>query len=318
MKQAFVFPGQGSQTVGMGKDLAANFAAARAVFEEVDAALGEKLSAIIFEGPEDALTLTENAQPAIMATSMAVLRVLQTEKGLDLSRDAACVAGHSLGEYTALCAAGSLSLTETARLLRVRGQAMQKAVPVGTGAMAALLGVDDATAADIAREASAGTDVCALANDNAPGQAVISGAKQAVERAIELAKAKGAKRAVLLSVSAPFHSPLMAPAAGIMEEALAAATVKAPCVPLIANVTASAVQDPAAIRRLLVDQVCGMVRWRESVAVMAEMGITRMVEIGHGKVLTGLAKRIAPNMEALCVSGPLDIEGFAPALPLAA
>jgi len=309
MKKALLFPGQGSQSLGMGKELAERFAAARAVFEEVDHALGEKLSAIIFNGPQEALTLTENAQPAIMATSMAALRVLEKETGFKVSAQAAFVAGHSLGEYSALCAAGALSLTDAARLLRVRGKAMQQAVPAGRGAMAALLGVDYALASEIAKEA-AGDEVCAVANDNAPGQVVVSGTKAAVERAIEIAKAKGAKRAIMLDVSAPFHCPLMAPAAGIMLDALSAAKISAPCVPLVANVTAKAESDPEIIKRLLVDQVTGMVRWRESVMYLAAEGVTRAVELGNGKVLSGLNKRIAPEMETINVGTPADLEAF--------
>jgi len=310
MKKALVFPGQGSQTVGMGKDLADNFPVARQVFEEVDAALGEKLSAIIFAGPQETLTLTENAQPAIMATSIAALRVLETETGFKVSEQAAFVAGHSLGEYSALCAAGTLSLADTARLVKKRGKAMQQAVPQGQGAMAALLGVDYAVASEIAREAT-GSDVCAVANDNAPGQVVVSGSKEAVLRAIEIAKTKGAKRAILLDVSAPFHSALMRPAAAIMDEALAATKINAPCVPLIANVTAKAESDAATIRRLLVEQVTGMVRWRESVQYLAAQGVTRVIEIGAGKVLSGLNKRIAPEMETVNIGTPADLEAFA-------
>ncbi|MDE3059597.1 MAG: ACP S-malonyltransferase [Pseudomonadota bacterium] len=310
MKKALLFPGQGSQSAGMGREMAENFACARQVFEEVDAALGENLSDIIFNGPQEQLTLTENAQPAIMATSIAVLRVLQVEHGFDVSKQSAFVAGHSLGEYTALCAAGALTLTDAARLLRVRGKAMQKSVPAGRGAMAALLSVDYVAAAVIAAEA-AQDEVCTVANDNAPGQVVVSGTKTAVERAIEIAKGKGAKRAVLLDVSAPFHCPLMAPAAGIMAEALSVARLSAPCVPVVANVTASAESDPATIRRLLVDQVTGMVRWRESVQYLAAQGVTRALEIGNGKVLSGLNKRIAPDMETLAIGTPADLEVFA-------
>lgn len=309
MKQAFIFPGQGSQVVGMGKAMAEHFAVARQVFDEVDAALSEKLSTLMFEGPLETLTLTENAQPAIMAASIAALRVLQAETGVDVARDAAFVAGHSLGEYSALCAAGAISLTETARLLRVRGMAMQKAVPAGNGAMAALLGVDYDAACEIAREANAG-GVCTVANDNAPGQVVISGTAGAVERALEIAKARGAKRAIMLAVSAPFHCPLMAPAAGIMQDALGAATVHMPCVPLVANVTAGAVVDPETIRRLLVEQVTGVVRWRESMHYMRTHGVTRVLEIGTGKVLSGLCKRIAPEMEAVSVGEPEDLGFF--------
>jgi [acyl-carrier-protein] S-malonyltransferase len=309
MSRAFIFPGQGSQSVGMGKALADASASAREVFEEVDDALGQKLSTVMFEGPDDALTLTENAQPAIMASAIAVLRVLEKEAGILLSGKAACVAGHSLGEYTALCAAGSLELAQTARLLKLRGQAMQAAVPVGEGAMAALLGLDFDTAAKAAREAAEG-QVCAAANDNAPGQVVISGHKAAVDRAIEIAKGMGAKRGVLLPVSAPFHCALMAPAADAMEEALADTEIKAPFVPLFANVTAAPVTDPSEIRRLLVEQVTGTVRWRESVSAMAEAGVTSFVEFG-GKVLGPMIKRIAPDARAASVITMDDIEAAA-------
>jgi [acyl-carrier-protein] S-malonyltransferase len=309
MSRAFIFPGQGSQSVGMGKALADASASAREVFEEVDDALGQKLSTIMFEGPDDALTLTENAQPAIMASAIAVLRVLEKEAGILLSGKAACVAGHSLGEYTALCAAGSLELAQTARLLKLRGQAMQAAVPVGEGAMAALLGLDFDTAAKAAREAAEG-QVCAAANDNAPGQVVISGHKAAVDRAIEIAKGMGAKRGVLLPVSAPFHCALMAPAADAMEEALADTEIKAPFVPLFANITAAPVTDPSEIRRLLVEQVTGTVRWRESVSAMAEAGVTSFVEFG-GKVLGPMIKRIAPDARAASVITMDDIEAAA-------
>ena len=309
MAQAFVFPGQGSQTVGMGREMARNFTVARAVFEEVDEALSQKLSQLMFEGPPEMLMLTENAQPAIMAVSIACLRVLEQEAGLSLSRDTAFVAGHSLGEYSALCAAGSLRLRETARLLRVRGAAMQQAVPAGNGAMAALLGVEYDTACRIAIEA-AHNEICAVANDNAPGQVVVSGAKAAVERAVEIAKKQGAKRAMMLQVSAPFHCPLMAPAAGIMEEALAAASITMPVVPLVANVTASAVVDPATIRRLLVEQVTDQVRWRESIEYLRAQKVGRIIELGAGKVLAGLNKRICPEMEAVSIGEPADLSFF--------
>lgn len=312
MKTALLFPGQGSQIVGMGKDLAGQFVAAREVFEEVDAALGQKLSHIMWEGPQETLTLTENAQSAIMAVSIAALRVLQKERGFDVAKEAAFVAGHSLGEYSALCAAGSLSLGDTAKLLKLRGQAMQKAVPLGQGAMAALLGADIAQATDIAKQA-AGSDVCSVANDNAPGQVVISGSKAAIDRAIDIAKAKGIKRAMLLDVSAPFHSPLMQPAAVAMKEALATARISAPVIPVVANVTASAISDPEIIRRLLVEQVTGMVRWRESVSYMKTQGVARVIEIGAGKVLTGLVKRIEPDIAAVNVGTPSDLEIFAKA-----
>jgi [acyl-carrier-protein] S-malonyltransferase len=312
MKKALLFPGQGSQTVGMGQELARQIPAARAVFDEVDAALGERLSAIIFEGPQEALTLTENAQPAIMATSIAALRVLEKEHGFSVIRQAAYVAGHSLGEYSALCAAGVLSLTDTARLLRVRGKAMQAAVPEGRGAMAALLGAEYDTAAAIAAEA-AEDGICCLANDNAPGQAVISGTRAAVERAIAIARSRGIKRAILLDVSAPFHCPLMAPASGVMSEALGAAVFHSPAVPVVTNITAKAESDPAALRRLLVDQVTGMVRWRESMQYLKSQGVTRVVEIGAGKVLSGLMKRIEPDIETLNIAIPADIDAFAQA-----
>jgi [acyl-carrier-protein] S-malonyltransferase len=304
-----VFPGQGSQTVGMGRALSQAFPAARRVFEEVDDALGEKLSAIIWEGPLDRLTLTENAQPALMAASLATLRVLETEGGLDLARDAAYVAGHSLGEYSALAAAGSLSIADSARLLRIRGRAMQKAVPVGAGAMAALLGLEFDVAEAVAAEGAQG-DVCQAANDNGAGQVVVSGDKAAVERAVELAKAKGAKRAMLLPVSAPFHCALMAPAAGAMAEALAAVAIRPPVVPLVANVKAAAVTDPAEIARLLVAQVTGTVRWRECVSYMAAHGVTQFYEVGAGKVLSGLVKRIADGAVATAIGTPEDVDAF--------
>jgi [acyl-carrier-protein] S-malonyltransferase len=303
---ALIFPGQGSQQVGMGRGLSDSFAAARAVFEEVDAALGESLSTTIFEGPEDKLVLTANAQPALMAVSLATLRVLQAETGLDVGRHAAFVAGHSLGEYSALAAAGSLSIGDAARLLRTRGDAMQKAVPVGDGAMAALLGLDLETARAVAEEAAEG-EVVAAANDNAPGQVVVSGAKAAVERAIAIAKTRGAKRAMLLPVSAPFHCAMMQPAADVMREALASVKISAPRAPLVANVTAGPLTDPEAIRARLVEQVTGAVRWRESVAFMAGSGVTRFVEIGAGKVLSGLVKRIAPEAVGESIGSPEDV-----------
>lgn len=312
MKTALLFPGQGSQILGMGKELAEGFPAAREVFSEVDSALGQKLSDIMWDGPQETLTLTENAQPAIMAVSIAALRVLEKEAGFNLAKEAAYVAGHSLGEYSALCAAGSLSLSDTAKLLRLRGIAMQKAVPPGEGAMAALLGADMAQAAEIAGEA-AGNAVCAVANDNAPGQVVISGSKAAIDRAVEIAKSKGVKRAMLLPVSAPFHCPLMQPAAEAMKAALASAKIAAPSVPVVANVTASAVSDPETIRRLLVEQVTGVVRWRESVEYLKAQGVARAIEIGAGKVLSGLVKRIAPEIECVNVGIPADLEIFAKA-----
>lgn len=306
---AFIFPGQGSQAVGMGKALADNFPAAKAVFEEVDAALGDSLTKVMWEGPSDALTLTANAQPALMAVSIAALRVLESEAGLDLAREAAFVAGHSLGEYSALAAAGALTVTEAARLLRIRGRAMQDAVPVGEGAMAALLGLDYDQAVAVAAEA-AGDDVCEAANDNAPGQVVVSGTKAAVERAIAIAKERGALKAVLLPVSAPFHCRLMGPAAEAMEVALSGSTVMTPRVPLVANVRASPVTDPAEIVRLLVEQVTGTVRWRESVIYMAGAGVTRVVEVGAGKVLCGLVKRIDKQIAASAVGTPEDVAAF--------
>ena len=309
MAVAFIFPGQGSQTVGMGKALADGFAPAREVFAEVDAALGEKLSTIIFEGPQDTLTLTQNAQPALMAVSLAVMRVLQAEAGLDLARTAKFVAGHSLGEYSALAAAGALSVADTARLLRTRGLAMQEAVPVGMGAMAALLGLDYQTAAAVAAEA-AQSEVCQAANDNGGGQVVVSGNKAAVERAVEIAKAKGAKRAMLLPVSAPFHCTLMQPAADVMAQALRKVSVSRPVVPVVANVKASPIQDPNDIVASLVAQVTGTVRWRESVAYMAREGVTQFYEIGAGKVLSGLVKRIAEGASASAVGTPDDIAAF--------
>lgn len=308
MTRALVFPGQGSQAVGMGKALHDAYPAAKAVFDEVDAALGEKLSDIIFNGPEDALTLTANTQPALMAVSLAAFAVLK-DRGFDLATQAAYVAGHSLGEYSALAAAGTFSVGDAARLLRTRGRAMQAAVPVGQGAMAALLGLDWATAAAVAGEAAQG-EVCTPANDNADGQVVISGAKAAVERAAELAKAKGAKRAVMLPVSAPFHCAMMQPAADVMAEALASVAMKAPVVPVIANVTAQPVSDPAQIRDLLVAQVTGTVRWREGVLKMGELGVTELVEVGAGKVLSGLTKRIHKDMVSVNVGAPEDIEAF--------
>ena len=315
MTTALVFPGQGSQTVGMGKALAEAFPAAREVFARVDAALGQSLSRLIFEGPEADLTLTANAQPALMATSLAAVRALESEAGLDIGRDAAFVAGHSLGEYSALCAAGALTLEDAARLLRIRGEAMQKAVPVGEGAMAAILGLEFADVAAIAAEAtaeqSASGGVCEAANDNGGGQVVISGTKSAVERAMALAKDKGAKRALPLPVSAPFHCSLMRPAAEAMADALQATPVRAPKTPIVANVTARAVSDPAAIRDNLIAQVTGTVRWRESVLYMSAHGVTRFVELGAGKVLAGLVKRIADGANATSVGAPADVAALA-------
>ncbi len=309
MTAAFTFPGQGSQSVGMGKALADAFPAARAVFDEVDAALGQKLSAVMWDGPIETLTLTENAQPALMAVSLATIRVLEAEAGLDLARDAAFVAGHSLGEYSALAAAGTFSIADTARLLRIRGNAMQAATPVGTGAMAAILGLDFEAVVAVAAEAAEG-EVCQAANDNGGGQVVISGHKAAVDRACEIAKAKGAKRAIPLPVSAPFHCALMQPAADAMAEALAKVSVKAPVVPVVANVVAAPVSDPAEIVRRLVEQVTGTVRWRECVAAMAGAGVTTFYEIGSGKVLTGLVKRIADGATGTAIGTPDDVAAF--------
>ncbi|MBB3930875.1 [acyl-carrier-protein] S-malonyltransferase [Kaistia hirudinis] len=312
MTTALTFPGQGSQAVGMGKALAEAHPAAAAVFQEVDEALGEKLSSVIFEGPIDTLTLTANAQPALMAVSLAAMRALEAE-GLVLEKAASYVAGHSLGEYSALAAAGSLSLADAARLLRIRGRAMQAAVPVGEGAMAALLGLDFEAATAVAAEA-AGSDICQAANDNGPGQVVISGTRAAVERALEIAKAKGAKRAILLPVSAPFHCRLMQPAADAMAEALASVEIAAPRVPIVANVLAYPISDPVEIRDRLVQQVTGMVRWRESVEWLAANGVDRLVEVGAGKVLSGLAKRIAPGATTLAVGQPEDVPAAIAAL----
>jgi [acyl-carrier-protein] S-malonyltransferase len=309
MTVAFVFPGQGSQAVGMGKALAEAFSPARQVFDEVDAALGERLSDTIWNGPAETLMLTENAQPALMAVSLATMRVLEAEAMVDLGRDAAFVAGHSLGEYSALAAAGAISISDAARLLRIRGRAMQKAVPVGVGAMAALIGLDYGTVKAIAADA-AGAGVCAAANDNGGDQVVLSGDKAAVERAVDLAKGRGAKRAMLLPVSAPFHCVLMQPAAAAMAEALAKVSVKPPRIPLVANVLAQAITEPADIVRSLVEQVTGTVRWRESVVYMAHSGVTAFYEVGAGKVLTGLIKRIAPAATASAIGVPDDIARF--------
>lgn len=309
MTNAFVFPGQGSQSVGMGRALAEAFPQARSVFAEVDEALGQKLSSVMFEGPEAELTLTSNAQPALMAVSIAVLRVLEAEAGLDLKRDAAFVAGHSLGEYSALAAAGVFSLADTARLLRLRGDAMQKAVPAGVGAMAALLGLDYEAGVAVAHEASQG-QICEIANDNGGGQVVASGHKAAVERAMEIAKTRGAKRAILLPVSAPFHCALMQPAAEAMAEALSHVVMRAPCTPLVSNVLARKLTDPTEIRQGLVEQVTGTVRWRESVAYMADEGVDVFYELGAGKVLSGLVKRIAETARGMAVGSPADIEAY--------
>jgi len=309
MPVAFTFPGQGSQAVGMGKALADAFPVARAVFDEVDEALGQKLSQIMWEGPLETLTLTANAQPALMAASLAVVRVLESEASLDIARDVAFVAGHSLGEYSALAAVGSLSVADTARLLRIRGDAMQKAVPAGEGAMAAILGMAFEEAAKVAAEAAEG-QVCEAANDNGGGQVVVSGHKAAVERVVALAPQRGAKRALLLPVSAPFHCSLMQPAAEVMAEALSKVTIAAPKVPLVANVHARAVTDPQEIREGLVRQVTGTVRWRECVAFMAAQGVDTFYELGSGKVLTGLAKRIAAGASAQAVGTPEDVAAY--------
>ena len=309
MSLAFVFPGQGSQAVGMGKGLADAFPAARQVFDEVDAALGEPLSKIMWEGPAETLTLTENTQPALLAHSLAVMRVLETEAGVDLRRDAAFVAGHSLGEYSALAAAGAFTLADAARLVRIRGRAMQKAVPVGVGAMAALLGLEFDAAAAVAAEAAQG-QVCQAANDNGGGQVVVSGDKAAVERAVEIAKQKGAKRAMMLTVSAPFHCALMQPAADAMAAALDEVTVRAPAVPVVANVIARPVTAPADIVRRLIEQVTRTVRWRDSVAYMAAQGVTAFYELGTGKVLSGLVKRIADGAIGAAVGSPDDVATY--------
>ena len=308
MTTAFVFPGQGSQAVGMGKSLADNFASARTAFDEVDAALGEKLTQTMWEGPADKLTLTENTQPALLAVSIAALRVLEAEAGVDLKRDVALVAGHSLGEYSAHAAAGSFALADAVRLVRLRGQAMQRAVPVGVGAMAALLGLDEEAAKAVASEAARG-EVCEAANDNAPGQVVVSGHKAAVERAVEIAKARGS-RAMMLPVSASFHCALMKPAADVMADALSRVRVGAPKIPVVANVTAKPVEDPAEIVKLLVAQITGTVRWRQSVAYLAANGVRRIVEVGSGKVLTGLVKRIAKEVSTATVGTADDVLAF--------
>ncbi|SIQ50403.1 MULTISPECIES: ACP S-malonyltransferase [unclassified Bosea (in: a-proteobacteria)] len=309
MSKAFLFPGQGSQAVGMGKSLAEAFPVARSVFDEVDAALSQKLSQLMWEGPAEELTLTANAQPALMAVSLAVVRVLESEAGLDLKRDAAFVAGHSLGEYSALAAAGTFSIGDTARLLRIRGDAMQKAVPAGQGAMAALLGAELDLAREIASAAAEG-EVCEAANDNGGGQVVLSGAKAAIDRAIALAGERGVKRAMLLPVSAPFHCALMQPAAEAMRDALSQVTMRAPVVPVMANVGAAPLSDPDAIRASLVAQVTGTVRWRECVQAMAAAGVTDFVELGSGKVLAGLVKRIAAGTTQASIGTADDIAAW--------
>jgi len=311
MTNAFVFPGQGSQSVGMGKALAEAFPESAAVFDAVDEALGEKLSRLMWDGPESDLILTRNAQPALMAVSLAGMRALEAQ-GITVPAHAAYVAGHSLGEYSALAAAGSLTLADAARLLRIRGDAMQEAVPVGEGAMAAILGLEIDDVRDVATSAGQG-DVCAAANDNAPGQVVVSGTRAAVERAIDIARARGARRAMLLPVSAPFHCVLMAPAAEAMADALAAVEINPPAVPIVVNVLAEPLEDPAQIRQRLVEQVTGAVRWRESVEWMAAHGVTRLVEIGAGKVLSGLARRIVPELTGMAGATPDDIAKVAEA-----
>ncbi len=315
MNTAYVFPGQGSQAIGMAQALATAFPVAREVLQEVDEALGQKLSQLMAEGPEDALTLTENAQPAIMAASLAAFRVMQKEMGITLPGSAMLVAGHSLGEYSALTAAGALSITDAARLLRVRGQAMQAAVKPGAGQMAAIIGPELVAVREIVQEAATQLpgEVVEIANHNAQNQIVISGSVAGVERAMQLAKEAGAKRALALAVSAPFHCSLMKPAAEKMREALAAAKIAAPLVPVVANVTAQAVSDPNQIRHLLVEQVTGMVRWVDSILYMQQQGITRLVEIGHGQVLSGLVKRIAPDMKVQNIGAPEDLDALAKA-----
>lgn len=315
--RAFTFPGQGSQSIGMGKELAETFPEARAVFDEINDALGQDLSALMFEGEEDQLRLTSNAQPALMAVSMAVIKVLET-KGVTVEKDSSFVAGHSLGEYSALCAAGTFSLADTARLLRARGDAMQAAVPVGEGTMAAILGMEFEAVKDLANSA-ANSETCQIANDNAPGQIVISGASSAIERAIEMAKSAGAKRALLLPVSAPFHCVMMGPAAETMEQALAVVKMNAPTVPLVANVTATPVNAPMEIRKNLITQVTGVVRWSETITWLTgqaegQGGVTQLLEIGSGKVLTGLARRINRDAKGLALNTPSDIDSFVASL----
>lgn len=316
MSRAFVFPGQGSQTVGMGKELAENMPVAAQVFEEINDALGQNLSQLMFEGPQEELTLTQNAQPALMAVSLAVMRVLEKDFDIKIADVASYVAGHSLGEYSALTAAGAINLTDTARLLKLRGEAMQRAVPVGVGAMAALLGLDFDVAMEVAQQAAqeGGKDeVCTAANDNADGQVVISGHKGAVERAIEIAKERGAKRGILLPVSAPFHCSLMQPAAEEMAQALAETIISVPIIPVLANVTALPESDPENIRKYLVEQVTGRVRWRETILKMSDLGVENVVEAGVGKVLTGMTRRICRHMKAIALQSPTDLENFAKA-----
>jgi len=313
MTRAFLFPGQGSQTIGMGKALADAFVPAREVFQEVDDALSQKLSALMWEGPESDLTLTENAQPAIMALSIAIIRVLQREAGMDLARHARLVAGHSLGEYSALSAAGAFALADTARLLKTRGQAMQSAVPVGEGAMTALIGADIDVAEAVAKEA-AGDDVCVVANDNAPGQVVLSGAKAAMDRVPDIAKAKGVKRTIPLSVSAPFHCSLMQPAADVMADALAKVSIRPLAVPVLSNVTAREASEPETVRRLLVEQVTSRVRWRESMLTLKGLSVDTTVEMGGNKVLTGMMRRIDKDIQAIALDTPAEIEAFAKGL----
>jgi [acyl-carrier-protein] S-malonyltransferase len=312
MKRAFVFPGQGSQAVGMGRCLAQTFTAARELFEEVDEALSQRLSRLMFEGPEGDLILTENAQPALLAASLAVIRVLESEGGLEFGRHVAYVAGHSLGEYSALAAARAVTVADATRLVKLRGRTMQKAVPPGEGGMAALLGLDIAAARAVAAEAELGepSEVCTVANDNAPGQVVVSGHHRAVERAIVIARKRGARRSIILPVSAPFHCPLMAPAAAVMEKALDGVAVQSPLVPLVANLSASVIGDPAEIKRQLVGQVTAMVRWRESMMILETADVAEVAEIGCGHVLTGLTRRIDPDLSARSVGTPAEIDAF--------
>ncbi|HEX4637512.1 MAG TPA: ACP S-malonyltransferase, partial [Rhizomicrobium sp.] len=310
MTRAFLFPGQGSQKVGMAKDLADAFSAARHVFQEVDDALSQKLSKLMWEGPESDLTLTENAQPAIMAASIAIVRVLEKDMGLEVAKHATLVGGHSLGEYSALCAAGAFTLADTARLLKSRGQAMQSAVPVGEGGMTVLIGAEIEQAEEVANDAAATGGVCVVANDNAPGQVVLSGTLDALGRAADIAKAKGIKRAMPLAVSAPFHSPLMQPAAERMAEQLGRITIRPLAVPVLANVTAKQASDPDHVRQLLVEQVTGRVRWRESMLALKDLTVDTTVEFGGNKVLTGMVKRIDPSLQMVTLDTPADLEAF--------